>query len=665
MTPTSGDGDVDGRHITDAAVIVDERPLPPRQLTLASTPPLPARLSQFIRPQQGEVQQPSVATVSERLQRARIDHLRHRRNVEDEQLRKQRRQQDHAVPSGSTQAVSSTAARPKTSSALPPLASGSNPGLAFLSHTSLNQQERDQRLRNRQIQRRIAGPIPPQSWRQDDNSNSGQGPDNEDATLRSRSSHAQIEARIETRKRAVLARRHRVCSALRALLDERDEATSQVRLAQRLPTLRNMALCAIAALAIPTSNQGSKAQRRYRAELFDLSIDHIPPHLRRTMATLCGRQARVLGATAETLLSLLRPTHARTGAVLKSTASLRPDSASANEAGSDDDDDDDGADWDAEDDEPVAQLVAQKPKSTPESSRWTANLVDLSYYDLLGPAQVRSVLNSNLVVANSHVNLRALSLAGFRLDFADPDALLRILAKLANLELLSLAGSSGSSSSALDHGMFLKRLSRATPRLQVLDLSYCAWVDSQAVCCVSWSEWPRLDHLVLKGCEPLQHPVVVSCEREDLDAPPELPDASVGDGRGVAAANFVAPWHALHHGQGRRDGQASTVRSSVLVATRPGILPGTGATSQSAAASDGGRHEDAVRALTRQASASWTAGRVRGSGHTKAVSYTQSFVRCPTSGKEVEQWQWERAMVLDAVRGRLKGGGRRWVEVWF
>ncbi|KAN0060013.1 hypothetical protein ACQY0O_007986 [Thecaphora frezii] len=636
-----------------------------------SSPPLAAapapRLSQFIRrlpdADADASSAATVATVAERLQRARLDHLRHRRNIIQAELRKQQR----LHPGTGAGAASPHAPPPAAATASPRVVTHRNPGLAFLSYTSLNQQERDQQRRDRQFQRSIAGPVPPQSWRRDRHGFGdaaaaaaalvhGHGDlygDGGAPVLRA--DQLQQQLANASWRQATLDHRREVCSALRVFLQEADAGadTRTSTGSRRLPTLRNMALCVILSLDAPPPRSMSTEEVRYRRDVFEQSIAYLLPHLQGPLMSLNGREARLLEPSVDTLLSILR----RTSSLFQDPPLPSPPAASSTHRDErDSSEGEGGADsWDAEGDDGQQRAAV--------ASGWKDSLLDLSFYSGLGPGQLRSLLNSKLVFVDPYVSLRALSLAGLRLNFADPDALLRVLDRLANLELLSLAGSHGSVNASADRGLFLKRLSRATRRLQALDLSYCGWIDAQAICFVSWSEWPRLDHLVLKRCEAFQHPAVVECQRLGIEPLPELAGAEVDDARGKVAASFVAPWHARHHGHGKADVGGATVRTSILAATRPGILPLSSARHRTVLQAFLTGEGSGIEMLLQRRDGEPVTGRLH--GQDKAVRWTDVTIRCPTSGAEVALWTWHRAVALDAVRGRLLGSGRRWIEVWF
>ncbi len=97
-----------------------------------------------------------MSSVNEKLARAREQDLRRARNLQA----KLRRTCDGTDPDAAAepdvpvQTVASSAA-----------SSSSRAGLMYISSTEQAQRERDQRSRETQLQRQVAGPIPPESWR--------------------------------------------------------------------------------------------------------------------------------------------------------------------------------------------------------------------------------------------------------------------------------------------------------------------------------------------------------------------------------------------------------------------------------------------------------------------------------------------------------------------
>ncbi|UZJ54470.1 hypothetical protein CBS101457_003790 [Exobasidium rhododendri] len=293
------------------------------------------------------------------------------------------------------------------------------------------------------------------------------------------------------------------------------------------------------------------------------------------------------------------------------------------------------------------------------------------------------------------LQLRQLSLAGWGMhnDYNQLNLhslllskdLTRVIGMLGNLEMLSLARTrlysadqeaayqaasytyqSNGDEKTKDTKSFLTQLSKSSLRLTILDLSECAWIIGSELANLEWYSvdqiatrstiiWPKLRHLILANCTPFVKP---GEETTKLEASP----------------SFVGKWHAIHHGASTDSpymldhrpglGKAIFVNDRQLWRQRRHAAYGNQVDAWDLAGEENHPVDDQdathLTALPRQVSSS--------SGYP---------TRCPVSRAHVGPWEWERARLLDAVRGRwgsaLRGNvnsdtaqrGGPFIEVYF
>lgn len=532
----------------------------------------------------------------------------------------------------------------------------------FLSSTERAQRERDQRSRERQLKRQVAGPIPPESWRDDfDRLSIRRGvashfdrqrlQDLISSTTIGRGDDADSSDSVDTTERdrqlRQRARKHHaaVCAGLRHHLDSADAGYG----GKLGLSLRDMALCVIAdALNRPSlASRGKGKDHGLGPDMDRLQLrevlEYLPRHMRDRMMALCGRLAvtdwPLSKWTAQALVDLDRP---------------RDSALDRGQAGADEEADDD---WEN-------SINSDTPSLTRSSAKDGVTTLDLSFTTI-------SPRTLNRMLTTTAVSLTTLSLAGFNTTLfsstisLDSPQMHSLFAQLPNLRLLSLAGSSlsrfatvwdGGMDERQRSGVFLRKLSRSLTKLETLDLGFCRWVSADAMLAVSWSSrgmltWPRLKRLLLGGCEAVVDP---RTKKSGLVE-------SSGGFVGKAAGNHVGQWHATHTQRYKNSATESTYDADTDTRQDPFDLSPT-PTRSSARANFSDYVNNAIQPaiITHMIPRGDTAAE-GGSG------VLMEYVRCPRSAGKVEMWQWQRARILDAVRGRAQPLARQrgWIDVYF
>lgn len=353
------------------------------------------------------------------------------------------------------------------------------------------------------------------------------------------------------------------------------------------------------------------------------SVSHLPVHIKERILAMAGRQqqCRPLKETALHWLLLADCAH-----------SSRPGERRTAES------------WDSSDDR-----AHQQPSSLLH--------LDLSFAKI-GSRMFKAVVSQ---AAEMH-QLRALSIAGWGSEDARSllavPGLMDALRRLPHLETLSLASTRLCAPSAegadrqgrmLESMTFLKRLSRSVVRLKVLDLSGCGWILGPDIANLGWFTmgkvairskviYPRLQHLALTHCPAFSEP---GKEGET--------------GAYKASPGYVGKWHAAHHGV------AAVTDSPYLLDHRPGLGNAV------LRLDDDSQRRERRRNAGQARHSVWGSADEDGSDGEggspllplHAPSSSGYPTRCPVSGVHVGAWEWERARLLDAVRGRwgsaLKG----------
>ncbi|SPO27572.1 uncharacterized protein UTRI_04396_B [Ustilago trichophora] len=647
-------------------------------------------------------------SVNERLARAREQDLRRCRNIQAKLSRAQGAQESADLAPGrlDTQQTQPTTAYTSSSSS-------SRAGLMFLSSTEQAQRERQQRTHERQLKRQVAGPMPPESWRDDfDRLSIRRGVASHLQTRQllnlvsagaggrgmTRDSEAATLGQDRELRRSARKHHDSTCAGLRYLYDSinSDGKTSGTTL-----SLRDMALCVIAdAINCPLiSASGGKGKGKDRIETPEMDreqigevLEYLPAHMRQRMMALCGRIAATDWPMSEwTAQALIDKTK------LNTTTELQRNQPSPSSS------DNSEEDWEASLDSPTH--VSNTPMYT--NNEAPTPTLDLSYSNV-SPRTITRMLSSTSTMSNG-VALRMLSLAGWNTAAntsastptspLDSPAMLSIFTQLPNLEVLCLAATnlSPSPSSTSDLGavvdfqrsaVFLRKLSRCLPKLKLLDVSYCRWMSADAILGVSWTPsnaaaaiaWPRLENLLLVGCEAFADPRYLSSHAD-------RPIGSAGCSNvtafaGKPAGSYIAPWHTNHSQRALQssapipgpaagmvdDGYyTATVRQNdpfdlFTTPTAAAATQRNNASRNTAAATFG----DYVKNVIQPAIISHMTP--NNGEEDKAV--LMEYVRCPRSTGKVEMWQWQRARVLEGIRGRTQPVDatktrRGWVEVWF
>ena len=414
-------------------------------------------------------------------------------------------------------------------------------------------------------------------------------------------------------------------------------------------------------------------------------LEYLPEHMRQRMMALCGRLAATdwpLGDwTAQTLADLGQ--HSVGGAEDREIEEIYEDED----------------DWEASVDSNFRTGGAIAVK---EGHAITS--LDLSFSHV----STRSISRMLSSMGNGHigVSLRILSLAGWNdasitgrshsasagSTILDSASMLSILGRLPNLEVLSLAGSRLSSATSSGNEMyhqraavFLRKLSRSLTKLKTLDLSHCNWISADAILGVSWATpltvaWPQLEHLLLVGCESLADPRAKRANAEEAEGRSFRVDAFAG----TAAGNYTAPWHATHSqraiqstGYTGNETAADNATTGVLydaytdthhrdpfeLFSNPTTSPRNASRASFYDYVNNAIQPAIISHMTNPAHTNDASPVHRDGSHGVLMEY----IRCPRSAGKVEMWQWQRARILEAVRGRSQplARSRRWVEVWF
>lgn len=484
----------------------------------------------------------------------------------------------------------------------------SRAGTLFYRSSELAHGEMEQRQEEREIKRKFAGPTPPTSWRKEST-------DNEVKT--GQLGGYQVDP--ETRNRSTLA--------VRYFLDggEKDD---------RLASLADACLSCIAQhLCQGEQDAGSK------------DYNHLPVHFKDQLMALAGRKQMCEPLNGTALRFLLRDE--------------QDQHSKSSEQGLES--------WDSTEEE----------KSSSDST--SVKNLDLSFARI-GHRTLKSIL---LQGAQMH-QLCTLSLAGYgsedtmgQKSLVTISNLTEAIGNLPHLKFLSLTKtrlcptSKGDSIKTKDSIMlesitFLKRLSRSSLRVKILDLSECDWIIGPDIANLGWYSvdkivkrssiiWPRLQHLVLTNFRAFH----------DSDKLTDIIHSSTA---------YVAKWHAAHHGV------ALVTDSPFLLQHRPGLGNAVFRAEEAQQARQARQRHNMRQAARSNA---WGSPDYSEEGEESDATVRRSSsssaypTLCPVSGVHLGAWEWERARVLDDVRGRwgsaIKGDinievshqGGSFIEVYF
>ncbi|PWY98368.1 hypothetical protein BCV70DRAFT_38186 [Testicularia cyperi] len=499
----------------------------------------------------------SALSVNERLARAREEDLRRQRNLRAREAAAEMRAAGGRPPLSTDSAATPDGASVSSSFAS---TSSSRAGLVYLASTSQAERERQERARARHLKRQVAGPIPPESWRDDferlsirrgtaihlsqhrlnlltrtadigatryhagDNDDNDDNDDDDDNTL--------LDPSAERRYR------RKVCAALRYHTQDEQAGGHGSMTSTRL-SLGDLALTVIANTLILQSLESAPSFSAQQERLVDV-LGYLPAHMRSRLMALCG-------SLSESELPL--------NDALASALATAADNEQKKDRDGNNDPRDVADDWEAEarvDDmgwrtrlhSSSSACIGGGSGGGGSAAASQASL-DLSFADVSLKTLRRLAFPGSAV---PNFSLRALSLAGWNSRLSlDSASILGVLEQLPNLEVLSLAGTRLGATEAVDEqrsSIFLRKLARFLPKLTVLDLSYCGWVSADSVCSVPWASevtvaFPRLKHLVLTHCDAFT----------DGGASAALATGTVHGGdvfAGHAQSSFVGSWHAKH-----------------------------------------------------------------------------------------------------------------------
>lgn len=571
-------------------------------------------------------------SLSDRLNRMRLEDRRHARNVRMQKCTTSLKHNDNPSSSSS----------PEGSSLKPDYSSKSastRAGTAFLASNFLSKREVEQQNIEDSLRRRFAGPIPPNSWRRDP-----------------LQSHKCFDKTKESPKDTI-----RTADKARLLAARNwfPRGTERLQDSLFLPSLVDLCSEIVrSSLAHPeyVSEDQMLNLRREAASL--------PTHLKEHMMSLSGRFAKTDPIT-ESVLSALFAVSFNTN-VASEKSSKEQQVGEVQES------------WDQD--------------ANHEDSQDLLQCLDLSF-GLMTSNTLRSLAQAPLVRGHA---LRSFSLAGWGSQPSSQqpqsclrsaeNVLLEILQNMPSLEVLSLsdtklllAGDEAcqgcrngklSVSAASEALAFLRNISKSTRRLRVLDLSSCPWVNGAVIANLGWYStnppiqreiWPNLTALILTGCEAFLPSSLKPKESQTLSL----------------SAPFSAKWHAAHHGERK------STDSPYFLSHRPGL--GQAVLTDGVGAWDLMSQSDVFQAerkglkqimqpMLHHSSSSSTPTTHRGNNISSDASDSISdflpsaaffsresatsadavsgLPRCPVSGAKVERFEWERARVLDAVYGR-------------
>ncbi|SOV03677.1 uncharacterized protein UDID_05498 [Ustilago sp. UG-2017a] len=630
-------------------------------------------------------------SVNGRLARAREQDLRRARNLQAKLVRAQDGAQSQ--PKALSHAFAPQPQEYESPS--------SRAGLMFMSSIEQARREREQRTGERHLKRQVAGPMPPESWRDDFDrlsirrgnashlnrqrlqalmSSTTAPLGDQDWRERTDSQFADAAhtmtptAAVRAKQRA---KQRATCAGLRRFYDSSDPFHES----RPLLSLCDMALCVIAdSLNRPPSTGDKGTRGKARDETSEIDhlqkaevLEYLPAHMRQRMMALCGRLAFTKQPLCDSVAQAL--THADI------TEALEIDQSGLKDL--------DGA----EDDWEASAISYEDLGSTLSAKRGDAFFsLDLSFSSIAKHTMHRMFFTMH--GGQMFVSLRMLSLAGWNNSFSNPEdqpntidtsleSIMSTLARLPNLETLSLAGSriSGTnvsrnafSTESETAASILRKLSRSLPKLRTLDLSCCDWVSADAILGVQWATclsvaWPHLENLVLVGCKAFADPEQLRGATAEGLISKEARWRDVFSAE--AAGSYVAPWHAKHSQratQGGRviNGEGPTVHQyHMYVDNDLRHLPYMFSNLEPSQTLQRGYRRATFLEFVNN-TAQPRIGYATTGSRRNLDSLTER-VHCPRTTHTVSMWQWQRARVLEAVRGRLQSGARhrKWVEVWF
>ncbi|KAJ1022625.1 hypothetical protein NDA18_004968 [Ustilago nuda] len=438
-------------------------------------------------------------SVNGRLARAREQDLRRARNLQA----KLARAQDGAQ---SQPKALSHAFAPQPQEYESP---SSRAGLMLMSSIEQARREREQRTGERHLKRQVAGPMPPESWRDDFDRLS---------IRRGNASHLNRQ-----RLQALMYS----TTAPPGDQDWRERTDSQPVDAAHTMT--------------PTA----------------AVLEYLPAHMRQRMMALCGRLAFTKQPLCDSVAQAL--THADITEALEIDQSGLKDQDGA------------GDDWEASAisyEDLGTTLSAKRGDAFSSLDLSFSSIAKHTMHRMLFTMHEGQMFVSLRMLSLAGWN-NSFSNAEDQPNTIDTslESIVSTLARLPNLETLSLADSriSGTnvsrnafSTKSETAASILRKLSRSLPKLRTLDLSCCDWVSADAILGVQWATclsvaWPHLENLVLVGCKAFADP-------EQLrGATAEGLISKEARWRGVfsaeAAGSYVAPWHAKHSQRATQGGR--------------------------------------------------------------------------------------------------------------
>jgi len=581
----------------------------------------------------------------------------------------------------------------------------------FYSSTSLSSAEAQENERRRRLKRQVAGPIPPSSWQEEFEQRrirnetpphlQGSRRIQKDGTLRDgrrpssdlSASSSDIErSSLDARLRAARDRRRSACSYTRILLsDDPSKMTlssnsSRSKSSSNLLSLSDLALLSILSFLSQPSQTPEDQESQVYSSL--LSLMHLlPTHLKLRMSELAGRDSRTdYPIPWKVFRALWIPTEREEkigSANLKGKGKGKMKESEKDHLGYETPSTPSNSDeW-----ENSSSSSSSKESQDALSTSSSQQTLDLSFIHLTF-RNINSLIHLSPMKGTLNFNLAKLSFAGFGSflllestftsgsDSTDylilgSESTISILSSLPNLRVLSLAHTSlkppirnFSTSSILPPALFFKKLARVTPRLESLDLSECDWVESKTIGGVNWSNegknlseenrpalvWNQLETLVLKGCKSLNPSrIIEQGESEDYEK----------NIIGVKAGVYLEEWHSEFH---------SILFKSLASSRQPqGLNGGRAPTARQGGQTQVSNNPEVLTAFE---------GQELSQVETRNVSpFSSTFPTRDTLGNVIELFEWERARVLDLVRGRGNdgwsgerkhfAGDRKFVEVYF
>ncbi len=340
--------------------------------------------------------------------------------------------------------------------------SSSRAGAMYLESCRIQTERAQQQGRQSAMRRQVAGPVPPTSWAESFIQARGKGKGKADPSVDLNA--AELEMLGDRRSKS---KRRLAGSSARLMIETQGDSDlflERGRSDQRVPSLSDSCLLCML----------NKARTRRHdpigLEMWEDILSDLPPFLCLRLMLLAGSSAATQPMTFEEIAHIWSSSSKAGPGAFEGVAQVADD-------------------WDSD----LSSLPAFGRQSA--TSLAQQPIIDLSFATIT-VSQIAQLLLQPKTGLN--VQLRVLSLAGWSFDpHTDDTSIGTVLAAAVNLEALSLAGSllkggmQVETSATMDEEedadlsspeqLWLSALSRATPKLRLLDLSHSTWVTRSVV----------------------------------------------------------------------------------------------------------------------------------------------------------------------------------------